>query len=344
MIAGVAAVMAPRLSFAATPRFRSLRFTDLSRWTADDHGVAREVFLRSAQAAGPPGRMTNGQWRRLTQAAQSGGDPRSFFEEWFRPVLLGNPTDALVTGYYEPELNARLTPQGAFQHPIYRLPPERFGQSSPWLTRAEISAGALAGRGLEIAWSDDPVAVFYLHIQGSGRLRLEDGRILRVGYAGKNGRPYRSVGRYMAQEGIFTLAQASQARISAFVSAYPHLGETYLNHNESYVFFEVRSHLSDPDGPIGAVGVPLTPMRSIAVDRTITPLGLPVWLETQTATGAFAQLTVAQDTGSAIKGAQRADLFFGMGADAGRIAGAQKGGGRVVTLMPRSLPLRVSGG
>lgn len=342
LLAGAAALAASPV-LGADMRVRGLRFEDLPGWAGDDLDAARAVFLKSVDRAHRPGRMTHGQWARLVEDMRA-GPARAAFERAFRPVEISTGAAPLFTGYYEPELKVSDVKRGPFVHPIYRLPPERVGRSEPWLTRAEIDAGALDGRRLEIAWSDDPVEVFFLHIQGSGRLRFPNGRVMRVGYAGKNGHAYTSVGREMARDGVFALEQASAQRISEYVRVYPSYGMAYLQRNRSYVFFREISELRSTDGPIGAAGVPLEPLRSVAVDPDVTPLGLPVWVETEILTGPLARLMVAQDTGAAIKGGQRADIFFGSGDAAGQIASAQKSGGRLVTLMPRALPLVLNRG
>jgi membrane-bound lytic murein transglycosylase A len=204
----------------------------------------------------------------------------------------------------------------------------------PWLTRREIlTSGVMAGRGLEIAWVDDPVELFFLQIQGSGRIRYPDGGFIRVGYSGANGHPYRSIGKELVRRGVYQPHQVSAEVIKNWVRRNPLLGEQLLFHNNSYVFFREVSEVPADKGPLGAMNRSITTLRSIAVDPRFTPLGAPVWIE-KNGKNPMNRLMIAQDTGSAIKGAQRADIFFGTGDQAGRTAGRIKDGGRMVVLMP----------
>ena len=229
-----------------------------------------------------------------------------------------------------------------FAYPIYRRPPE-LRDGTAWYDRATIESGILRGRGLEIAWLDDPVEVFFLHIQGSGRVHMTNGTTIRVGYAGRNGYAYRSVGQELVARGIFSRAQVSAETIRQWVRANPSTGMALLNHNPSYVFFRKLSTLSDADGPIGAMGRSITTMRSVAVDPDFVPLGAPVWIE-KSGDQPLHRLMVAQDTGGAIKGAQRADIFFGTGTQAGHDAGNIKDGGRMLQLLPIDRAYAISPG
>lgn len=259
-----------------------------------------------------------------------GQEPADFLRAAFRPVVPQDDRPALITGYYEPELQASLRPGAPFLHPLYRLP------ADPGASHAQIAAGALAGQGLEIAWAADPVDVFFLHVQGSGRLRLPDGSVLRLGYAGKNGHPYRSLGREMVARGLIPADTISADAIRAWLAAHPdHVADLLLT-NPSYVYFREIAGLSADEGPIGTAGVPLTAGLSLAVDPAFIPLGALVLLETVVDGAPVARLVVAQDTGGVIKGAQRADLFFGTGDAAGRQAGRQNAPGRLTALLPRT--------
>jgi membrane-bound lytic murein transglycosylase A len=191
----------------------------------------------------------------------------------------------------------------------------------------------MEGRGLEIAWVDDPVELFFLQIQGSGRVRFPDGRVVRVGYGGFNGHAYRSIGKEMVRRGIYEAHQVSAQVIRNWVKRNPGDGEELLYHNDSYVFFREVSEVPADQGPLGAMNRSITALRSIAVDPAFTPLGAPVWIEKEGA-APMRRLMVAQDTGSAIKGAQRADIFYGTGAKAGAAAGAVKDPGRLLVLLP----------
>jgi membrane-bound lytic murein transglycosylase A len=260
------------------------------------------------------------------------GAARTFFELFFRPVLIEDGQPALFTGYFEPELDGSRYPTARFRYPLYRVPPEAQA-TQPWLSRRDLlTSGVLANRGLEIAWVDDPVELFFLQIQGSGRIKLPDGRSLRVGYGAANGHEYRSIGVELVRRGIFQAHEVSAAVIRNWVRANPVEGEELLLHNDSYVFFrEVR--VSADKGPLGAMNRSVTALRSIAVDPAFVPLGAPVWIEKDGRTP-LRRLMIAQDTGSAIKGAQRADVFFGTGDAAGAEAGTLRDPGRIVTLLP----------
>ncbi len=304
-------------------------FADLDGWVTDDHRAALDVFRETCD-------LTQGaEWAPLCRLAGDVTDARAFFEVFFRPVVIGTPP-AVFTGYYEPELHGARRRGGPFQWPIYRRPPE-LPEGSPWLTRAEIEdGGALAGRGLEIAWLDDPVEAFFLQIQGSGRIRLTDGSVIRVGFAGKNNQPYRSVGEELVRRGVYQPHQVSAQVIRSWVRRNPVEGVALLNFNPSYVFFREIPDLSADRGPIGAMGRPITALRSLAVDPAHVPLGAPVWVEKDGAVP-LRRLMIAQDTGGAIRGAQRADIFYGSGDAAGDAAGIVRDPGRLVTLLPIDL-------
>jgi membrane-bound lytic murein transglycosylase A len=210
-------------------------------------------------------------------------------------------------------------------------------------TRAEIEDGALAGRGLELLWVDDPVDAFFLQIQGSGRVRLSGGSTVRVGYDGQNGHPYVAVGRLLIERGVISRDKLTMAAIRAWMKQYPEAGATLRRENPSYVFFREISG----DGPIGAEGAALTPERSIAVDRAFIGLGIPIWLEADerfAAAESVRRLVVAQDTGGAIKGPVRGDVFWGTGNAAADRAGVMNARGGYYLLLPRSVASRLAPG
>ena len=315
---------------AAPAAAEVLTFADLDGWADDDHAAALSVFLNSCEV------LTDPDWTALCRFAgdadKTPAAARSFFELFFKPVLIGN-TPALFTGYYEPELSGSPVRTPSFGYPIYRKPPE-LADGAVWHTREAIETQRLlGGRDLEIAWLDDPVEVYFLMIQGSGRIRMPDGRLVRVGYGGKNNQPYRSIGQEMIRRGLMTESEASAQSIRAFVRQDPALGAELLTFNPSFVFFKQLSDLPAEKGPIGAIGRSVTTLRSVAVDPDFTPLGAPVWVE-KDGQNPIRSLMVAQDTGAAIKGPQRADIFYGTGRDAGQAAGAVKDGGRMVVLLP----------
>lgn len=253
---------------------------------------------------------------------------KAFFTEAFHLHSPGDDTSSLITGYYEPEIEARLAPDPVFAFPLFRLPPD------PHHDQAAIMAGALAGRGLEIAYLSDPVERFFLQVQGSGRLRLPDGGMIRVGFAGQNGYPYRSLGRVMVERGLIPESGISADAMREWFTANPGRINEILLLNPSWVYFRELQGLAPEEGPIGTAGVPLAAMISLAVDPDHIPLGAPVLLETEVGGTLFRRLMVAQDTGGAIKGPQRADLFFGTGLNAGHLAGRQKASGRLTVLLP----------
>ena len=306
-----------------------LSFADLDGWDGDDHAAALATFRATcADLSGP-------DWQPLCALSHQTTNARQFFELFFRPVLIGGSAPALFTGYFEPELDGALRPSSRFRYPVYRTPPEAL--DGRWVTRREIEEGGLLeGRGLEIAWVDDPVELFFLQIQGSGRIRLQDGQVIRLGYGGRNGQPYRSVGQEMVRRGLLSPHQVSAQVIRNWVRRNPAAGRELLFHNPSYIFFR-EVDLPDPDlGPLGAMNRSITPLRSIAVDPAHTPLGAPVWIEKDGA-APMRRLMVAQDTGGAIRGAQRADIFFGFGEEAGLAAGEIRDPGRMVVLLPIEL-------
>ena len=315
-----------------------LSFDDLQGWAEDDHDAALAVFQNTCADMNDP------EWASLCAVSQNQTNARTFFELFFKPVIMAPEEPALFTGYFEPELRGALRRGGPYQFPLYRTPPEvRAGGG--FATRAEIEdQNLLAGRGLEIAWIDDPVDVFFLQVQGSGRVKLPDGTYIRVGYGGANGHKYRSVGKEMIRRGLLSEHKVSAQNIQKWVRNNPVDGKDLLQHNPSYVFFREVSKVPADKGPLGAMNRSITTMRSIAVDPKFTPLGAPVWIE-KAGRDPLRRLMIAQDTGSAINGAQRADIFYGTGDEAGREAGRIRDGGRMVVLMPieRALAL-VNGG
>ena len=311
---------------SADVSYKILPFDALDGWQTDDHDAALAVFMNTCMDRQEP------NWRALCAAAQDQTNAKQFFELFFRPVVVDDGQPGLFTGYFEPELDGSRYRSSRFQYPVYRYPSE--ASNKPWLTRRQIlEGGALSGRGLEIAWVDDPVELFFLQIQGSGRIRLNEGGTLRVGYGGNNGHTYRSVGRELVRRGTFAAHQVSADVIKNWVRRNPVAGKELLYHNPSYVFFREVNRVPSDKGPLGAMNRSITTMRTIAVDPKFTPLGAPVWIEKDGA-NPMRRLMIAQDTGSAIKGAQRADIFFGTGDEAGRAAGQLKDPGRLVVLLP----------
>jgi membrane-bound lytic murein transglycosylase A len=351
----------------------------LRGWEDDDQAPALAAFRLSCErllrlpddrAMGDTAFGTVGDWRPACTAAlaDASSDPesaRAFFQTWFRPVAIRNNGDdvGLFTGYYEPQLQGHPQRGGPYQVPIYAPPPDYvtvdLGEFRPELkgqrivgkiagnrlrpaeTRAEIENGALDGRAEILLWVDDPVDAFFLHIQGSGLVTMSDGTIVRIGYAGTNGHVYHAIGRSLVARGELTQDEVSMQSIRAWLGAHPNDAAALMNENASYIFFRKL----DGDAPIGAQGVPLTAGRSLAIDRTWLPLGMPVWLDTVTTDaqeGAddplhFRRLMVAQDTGGAIRGIVRGDVYWGAGDDAANRAGRMRVAGRYFGLLPRTL-------
>jgi len=337
-------------------------FDTLPGWPGRSPDRARAAFLTSCPALerrdDASGLTRAGDWDAACAAAAQLGDARVFFEAAFAPVMVGQGV-GLNTGYFELTLAGSRTRDVANAYPLYRVPGDLIdvdlGQFAPTLAgkhvrgrvdgarlvpyhdRASIDDGALAGRGLELAWVADPVKAFFLAIQGSGRVRLADGSELRVGYAGQNGRDYTGIGRLLRERGVLAPGQATMEGLVAWLHAHPDEGRTVMRENKSYVFFR---EVTGP-GPVGALGVALTPRASVAADSAFLPLGAPVFLATRTADGPLNAVMVAQDTGGAIKGANRFDLFLGAGADARRIAGGLSAEGRAWLLLPRATAERL---
>ena len=293
-------------------------------------------------------------------------EARRFFESVFVPYSITSSEggeSGLITGYYEPLMAASRTSSATYRYPIYGVPddlivvdlaatnPETRNlrlrgrlegrRLVPYLSRAEIDARGTALPAPVIAWAADAVEFFFLQIQGSGQLELENGRI-RIGYADQNGHPYRSLGRYLVDRGELRLEQASMQGIKAWATANPQKLQDALNANPSYVFFR---ELDTAGGPPGALGAPLTAEYSIAVDRRFVPLCAPVWLDTTRPLSSepLQRLMAAQDTGGAIRGAVRADFFWGTGAEAGALAGRMRQQGRMWLLWPKGLALPEGG-
>ena len=342
-------------------RVQVLSWNDLDGWAEGDHvpvlAALREACETISDApadsgiggqdlGGRPLFGTGLDWSPPCRAVASTRDATAFFEEWFVPVALGGAEDgtALFTAYYEPELNGARVRGGPYQHPLYARPDD-LESGVPYLDRAAIDAGALEGRGLELFWLDDPVDSFFLHIQGSGRIRLPDGSVARVGYAGKNNRAYKAIGKTLVEWGEMDLDGVSKASIEGWIEANPGRRDDLFATNPSYVFFTEREELNaDPTlGPVGSFGMPLPSQRAIAVDRRFYALGIPMWVDFDSPLGPVRRLTLALDTGGAIKGSRRADYFFGSGEAAGLAAGATRTRGRLIALTPRTAYERIFG-
>ncbi len=300
-------------------------------------------------------------WARVCDAANANGteSAKSFFVEQFETVQVGSGA-AFATGYYEPELAGSRTNSPAYPVPIYKRPPELVeidlgafndglkgrrlsgrlsgGTIVPFADRGQIEDGVLAGRGLEVAWAADPVEYFFLQVQGSGRLKMPDGSVMRLTYAGQNGRTYRSIGAYMRERNMLQPGQYSMQGMKAYFAANPEQARQIMRENKSFVFFAELSG----DGPIGAMGVVVAAKASVATDPMFTPLGAPVFLSMDNAEASG--LWVAQDVGGAIKGANRFDTFWGAGDEAARIAGGMSARGTAILFLPKGTLARLNAG
>ena len=346
-------------------------FSDLPDWQKDRHGRALTAFRQSCgkpRASRVPIVIVQSDWFAPCAAAAKITDDndaaaRKFFETWFTPFAVSgrSGTDGLFTGYFEAELRGARRMDLRYKHPIYRLPGDhvavnlgRFdqkltgrhivgrveeGKLRPYHHRGNIDEGVLAKRGLELLWIDDAIDAFVLHVQGSGRVILPDGSVVRVGFAGHNGLPYRSIGRSLIDRGELQRGEANWDDIRGWIEANPDEAATLLAVNRRYIFFrELKG-----GGPIGGAGVVLTPRRSLAVDRRLLPYGAPVWLDSSWPNNPdrpLRRLMVAQDTGAAIRGAVRGDFFWGYGPKALAFAGKMKSRGRYFLLLPRKAVAR----
>ncbi|MEQ1612626.1 MAG: MltA domain-containing protein [Hyphomicrobiaceae bacterium] len=359
------------------PKFVPIGFAELPGWLQDDHAAAMSAFLQScpiiiaatkagnkggATPTSPAMLMVCSEAMRLGAQGVTAPLARAFFEGYFTPHRVehgGSP--GLLTGYYEPVIDGSRTPTAAFPTPVHRRPADLVnlvdesmrgaksanlthgrkteGGVAPYATRAEIEHGALKGRGLEMLYLASPVDKFFMQVQGSGRIKLRDGTMVRVSYDGKNGHPYTSIGKHLIDSGKFAADKMSLQALGDWLKADLGRGRQVMELNKSYVFFrELKGE--EAKGALGVLHIPLTPGRSLAVDAGFHAIGLPIYVSAPTlkhATwiGGFSRLMVAQDVGSAIKGAERGDIYFGTGDAAGKLAGNTKHPGNLIVLLPR---------
>jgi membrane-bound lytic murein transglycosylase A len=344
-------------------------FAQLPGWMADDHRAALDAFRRSCAVVtsrtDTSGLTEPGDWREACAAPDAAVPAREFFEQHFVPVVVEDGT-GLDTGYYEPEIAASRTKSGRFRHAIYKRPSDMVvvagnGSASvrhcarwdgttcvPYFSRGQIEDGALAGRRLEIAYASDPYELFFMQMQGSGRLRLPDGSVVRVGFDGHNGREWVSIHQKVKNELHGREWPLDTDGILAWLRAHPQRARSLMREDTSFVFFrEIRQPVS---GPLGAIHVPLTAERSLAADPKFVPLGAPVWLTSRapsttkgTPSTPLERLFVAQDTGGAIRGPNRFDIFFGSGDKARAVAGKMHHRGQALVLLPTPAALRMLG-
>jgi membrane-bound lytic murein transglycosylase A len=361
--------------------YKPLTFAQVPGWDQDDHAAAFKAFQKSCErvlaaarerAADKPAPPSAQLVNACSVAARATGTvnkaaARVYFETFFTPnAVTHNGTEGLLTGYYEPLLEGSLTPQGQFQTPIYKRPPDLVNLVDetqrgavgaaltharktdkgvePYATRAQIEQGALKGKNLELLYLADPVEAFFMHIQGSARVKLTDGSTIRIHYDGKNGHPYSSIGRYLIEKGLLAADKVSMGALKRWLKIEPKRGNEVMWQNASFVFFrELKG--AEAKGPLGAMNAPLTPGRSLAVDTSFHTLGMPIFVSANNMThvtksdgGAFNRLMVAQDVGSAIKGPERGDIYFGSGDAAGELAGVTKHPGKFIVLLPNERP------
>ncbi|MHC5655666.1 murein transglycosylase A [Stappia sp. ICDLI1TA098] len=338
---------------------RPISFSDVPGWAEDDHRAALSAYLRHCRAGGrAPERLC--AEARKAEARGSEAAARRFFEDGFRPVRVSEP--AFLTGYFEPEFEGARHRDARHRFPLLLRPPELVavtgkrpdalptdapfamkgadGRLSMPPDRGAIMDGALSGRGLELVWLADPVDAFYVHVQGSARIRLADGGTMRVGYAAKTGHPYSPIGRVMIERGLAEPGTVTMQVLRGWLADNPQEVDGVLRRNRSYIFFREVTETGTDDGPIGAAGLPLVAGRSLAVDATRHAYGTPVFIAAdlpRTETGAlhpFRRLMIADDTGSAIVGPARADIFVGSGAAAGAAAGLIQHRGVMFVLEP----------
>jgi len=360
-----------------TAEFVEVSYRDLESWPADQQAQAFSAFKKSCSVflSKPATQKILPEkiggiardWQPSCQAAENldrltDAQARRFFEQQFTILSYSQNTEGLFTGYFAPEYQGSHKPTEHYRYPLYGVPeglkildlgrfnPSLKGQTIvgeiqdgafvPYKDRKDIDSGALKNRKLELVWLKDPVDAFFIHIQGSGVIRYENGDRQMFGYAGKNGRAYHAIGKFLIQSGEITEDNMSMQAIRLWISQNPLQARALMWKNPSYVFFRAL----DSHAPVGSMNVELTAGRSLAVDRSYVPLGMPVWLDLTPSgqgTDPVRRLVIAQDTGGAIKGRVRADIYWGIGEDAGLLAGPMKEQGRYYFLLPNRLAGRL---
>ena len=336
-----------------------ISFAAMPGWQNDDHAAAFDAFQKSCSAilqGTPAMRRMHPLYDALFKVCERAkalgpldrDKARAFFEANFKPARVApqGETEGFFTGYYETEVDGSRYPSDEYTVPIYAAPiaTMRAHKSKVFanLSRTDIEDGAIAGKGLEICYVKNPVDAFFAQIQGSTRVKLDNGQLLRLNYIASNGKPYSPVGKFLIDEGIYTKEEMSMDKIREFMEANPTVGKELRRKNRSFVFFQ-ETPLGEHDECIGAQGIPLTPLRSLAVDRNIHIYGTPIWIDAQFPIESekpetmFRHLLFAQDAGSAIVGPARADIYFGHGEEVSHIAGRIKQHGQFVMLVPHGV-------
>ncbi|MCB8819215.1 murein transglycosylase A [Microvirga rosea] len=364
-------------ALAGKAQLAPVGFRDLVGWTEDDHAAAFAAFRRTCRtlgskgaelrpAQGPDAALLAVCRKALASAALSKAEARSFFETHFQPFAVTPATgEGFLTGYYEPEFHGSRTRDATYGIPLLDRPDDLVtvpqGETLPGLDaglqaarktprgyeaypdRAAIEEGALGTLAKPVVYLREPGEAFIIHVQGSARIRLTDGSSMRVAYAGRNGRPYTSIGRLLVQRGEMDLETMTLEKLMGWLRDHPEAARDLMRQNRSYIFFREARELAAHEGPIGGAGVPLTPGRSLAIDRSVWPYGLPFWIDgtlpfSLDRTEPLRRLMVAQDTGSAIVGPARGDFFAGTGEAAGSQAGLMRHPVRFTVLKPRTSP------
>ena len=361
----------------AKPILSAVSFAQIEAWADDDHAAALATFQRSCDEILASGHGferdvrfggKRADWLEVCKSAVHAKSARHFFEDEFTALKVADPVrpEGLFTGYYEPEAEGSRTAGNGYDVPIYRKPDDlvsfdgatekqinlkygRMVQGKPagYFTRREIEEGALRGRGLELVWLKSWVDAFFIHVQGSGRIRFADGSTKRLAYGAKTGQPYTGIGGLLVERGILTKDNMSMQALRTWMKDNPASARELMWENKSFVFFrEVK--VDDPAlGAPGAQKVSLTPLRSMAIDRSLWMFGTPIWLDAQVPSSPsgemqpFRHLMIAQDTGTAIKGHVRGDVYWGWGDKAALIAGHMKSPGSMIVLLPKKLASRL---
>jgi len=351
-----------KLSIKATKNvnLKQYDFQELKGWNNDDHKLASQTFLHSCRKFSkmPQNQVLNGKILEITAGDfrdvceigevvkhMSSKQTKNFFENWFRLFLVEDKShysdEGIFTGYYEASLRGSFVKSERYKYPIYLKPKDN--NFDPYLTRLDIENGALESQKLELLYVDDKVDLFFMHIQGSGRITLPNGSEIRVAYAGKNRHPFTAISNIMFNQGLISQEEYNSKGVRQWLKNNPNQADDLMSFNNSYTFFK----LNDNDFVVGAQGVPLTAERSLAVDNNIIPYGMPLWVETNlkhnNELSSFNKLMVAQDTGSAIKGVIRGDIFFGFGAEAEEKAFTMASKGRYYILLPINVVDKILG-
>ncbi|MDI2090014.1 murein transglycosylase A [Commensalibacter oyaizuii] len=355
--------------------FYPVSYQNLSGWDQENYGQLLVLFQQNCQKMDrqPPNTRLGGasglfggvvqDWIPACQASMvvnpnNAVQSKQFFENWLQPYQYSvQAKTGKVTGYYEPEIEGSTVQGGAYQIPVYGKPPELIarkdgngqiqygivqnGQFIPYYTRAQIDQGALRGRGLEVAWVKDPADLFFMQIQGSGRILLPNGQTMRLGYAGKNGQPYTALGKVLIDQGLMASNDVNMYTLRAWLHNHPDQAMSLMQENKNYVFFKPLNADVTAQAPVGAFGIPLTAGRSVAVDKNWVPLGAPLWLEISMPLPPnqerhpWKHMVFAHDLGGGITGINRIDLFTGYGRSAEWYAGLMNEKGKIFLLLPR---------